>query len=111
MLEELLQEKMGKLGAQRLKVSNEMDEKGNLTMSLIILTASPIELAWNPILFMPLIKSSTVIGRPANLLKSNSSTFWEPSGISFEETKTASVTVEGGALCPEFAVMLDMDLW
>jgi hypothetical protein len=51
------------------------DEVGDVTMSFMILTASPIELAWNPIWFMPLIRSSTVIGRPANLLKSNSSTF------------------------------------
>jgi len=78
------------------------------TISLIILTASPIELAWNPMLFIPLIKSFTVMSRPANLLKSSSSTFWEPSGISFEGTRTASVTEEGSAPCSEFAVMLNM---
>jgi hypothetical protein len=79
-------------------------------MSFIILTASPIELAWNPRLFIPLIKSSTVISRPANLLKSSSSTFWEPSGISFEGTRTASVTEEGNALGSEFVVMLNAGL-
>lgn len=79
-------------------------------MSFITLTASPIELAWNPILFIPLIKSSTVISRPANLLKSSSSTFWEPSGISFEGTSTASVTEEGSAPGSEFVVMLNAGL-
>lgn len=79
---------------------------GNGTMSLIILTASPIEVAWNPILFIPLIISLTVMSRPANLLKSSSSTFWEPSGISFEGTRTASVTELGSGPCSEFAVMV-----
>lgn len=54
-----------------------------------------MELAWNPILFIPLKRSSTVIGRPANLLKSSSSTFCAPTGISFDGTRTASVTEDG----------------
>ena len=77
-------------------------------MSLMILTASPIELAWNPMLFIPLIRSFTVMSRPANWLKSSSSTFCEPAGISFEGTRTASVTEAGGAPCSEFVVMLDV---
>jgi hypothetical protein len=81
-------------------------------MSLMIRTASPIELAWNPMWFIPLIRSSTVMGRPANLLNSSSSTFWASLGISFEGTKTASVTVEGGApWASDEVVMLNTDDW
>jgi hypothetical protein len=82
--------------------------KGGCTMSLMIRTASPIELAWNPMFVMPLIRSSIVMGRPASLLKSTPSTFFEPFGISFEEARTASMAAEGGT--PGFsdvAVMLN----
>ena len=60
---------------------------------------------------MPLIRSSMVMGPPASLLKSIPSTFFEPFGISFEGTRTASVAAEGGT--PGFsdvAVMLDVCL-
>lgn len=48
--------------------------------------------------FMPEIRSSTVTGPLANLLKSSSSTFCEPAGISSEVTSTALVTDAGTAL-------------
>ena len=59
-------------------------------------TASPIEEAWNPMWFMPLMRSSTVMGRPVKALKSSSSTFWDPAGIE-PWTRTASVTEDGTA--------------
>jgi hypothetical protein len=46
---------------------------------------------------MPPSRSSTVIGRPAKLLKSNSSTFCDPAGISLDGTRTAAVTDNGRA--------------
>lgn len=71
-----------------------------LTMSFIILTASPIELAWNPMLAIPAMRSSTVTLLPAKALKSNSSTFLEPAGISSDFTRTAAATDSGTAPPP-----------
>ncbi len=53
--------------------------------------------AWNPMCLMPWKRSSTVMGRPCSLLKSSSSTFCAPSGISADITNTAPVAVAGGA--------------
>ena len=67
-----------------------------LTMSLMIRTASPMEVAWNPICLMRCITSSTVICFPLKSLKSISSTFCTPCGSSAEGTRTAFVASEGG---------------
>src|SRR5690349_18841293 len=62
----------------------------------MILTASPIELAWKPILLIPLIRSSTVTLPSENALKSNSSTCLEPAGISSDFMRTAAAADWGG---------------
>lgn len=79
-----------------------------LTMSLMIRTASPMEVAWNPMRLMRWITSSTVICFPLNSLKSISSTFCAPCGSSTDGTKTAFVASEGGKL--EFELELVMIL-
>lgn len=64
-------------------------------MSFIMRTASHIDEAWNPMCLMPSRRSSAVMGRPRNLLKSSSSTFCEPAGISADWTRTASLACVG----------------
>ena len=60
--------------------------------------ASHMDDAWKPMCFMPWKRSSAVMGRPRNWLKSSSSTFCASSGISTDLTSTASLAALGGRL-------------
>jgi len=50
---------------RRGKNEKEAEANGQLTMSLMMRTASPTDVAWNPIFAYPLTSSCTVIGRDA----------------------------------------------
>lgn len=70
---------------------------GNGTISLIIRTASPTALAWNPIPAMPSTSSATEMSRPWWSLNSIPRTSRAPSGMASEGMRTASLAVDGAA--------------
>ena len=69
--------------------------KKQLTMSLMIRTASPTDVAWKPMPAYPATSSSTVMLRDAYWLKSMPCTSRAPSGTGSEGFKTASVAPVG----------------
>lgn len=52
-----------------------------------------------------------MMGRPANLLKSSSSTFWASAGISTDLTRTASVAAAGGCSWAWDAILFDGNVY
>lgn len=66
-------------------------------MPFMIRTASPTEVAWNPILEYPAMSSSTVMLRLAYWLKSIPWTSFASAGTGSEGFKTASVAPAGAA--------------
>lgn len=80
-------------------------ERG-LTISLIILAASPTEVAWNPIDAMLSTNSAAVMSLSLKALKSTPLTFSTPSGTGSEAWRTAPWAMSGTPVMFPWAMLV-----